>query len=234
MIPFIAIGGTWSWNGSSKGQWYDTGSPWSANMRGHGFEHHHLLTGAPRPFVWDTDVDGNQFWRRLFRKAPSVTGWQSAGMNLLNYCVPAIAPDRCIPPCELHVIAHSHAGQVVAFAAADGLKINTLITVSSPVRADLTEVYRRARPNIGFWLHIHSDQSDRFQWLGEVGDGHLGIVRNHPFADQNNSYQAVGHSQILNDMTLFNDVWSGPLDLMRSRHGRTEFTEHQQTHRRVG
>lgn len=220
MIPFLAIAGTWAWNGSSKGQWYDPGSPFSANMRTRGFEHLHLECGDGRPFVWDTDVDGNQFWRRLIGKKPSVTGWQAAGTNLYDYCVPPFAPDRCVPPENLHAIGHSHGGQVILFAAADGLKINTLITVSSPIRADLTEIYRRARKNIGFWLHIHSDRSDRWQWMGEVGDGRFGIVRNHPFADQNNSYQDVGHSQILNDMRLFNDVWSGPLELIKERHGK--------------
>lgn len=227
MIPFIAIGGTWAWNGSSVGQWYDPTSPWSANMRGRGFEHHHLLAGAKRPFVWTTDLEGNQFWRRLVGRQPDLTEWQAAGENLFAYCVPPIAPQTQIKPCDLHIIAHSHAAQVVAFAAADGLKINTLVTVGSPVRADLAEVYRRAKANIGFWWHFHSDGSDRFQWLGEIGDSWWSVLtrplhptRINPYADQNVGLPGVGHSQILNDMTLFDEAWSGPLDLIRSRHGR--------------
>lgn len=230
MIPFIAIGGTWSYNGSSKGQWYDADSPFSANMRLKGFQHHHLLTGSPRPFVWDTDLEGNQFWRRWIGKAPSTTDWQAAGMNLFAYCVPPIAPQSQIQPCNLHIIAHSHAAQVVAFAAADGLRINTLVTVGSPIRADMVDVYRRARANIGFHWHFHSDGSDRFQWLGEVGDGlfstfkhALNPTRSWPGADQNVGLPGVGHSNILNDMRIFNEVWSGPLDLIRSRHGRSEY-----------
>lgn len=220
MIPFIAIGGTWAWNGSSKGQWYDPDSPWSANMRLKGFQHHHLLTGSPRPFVWDTDLEGVQFWRRWFGR-PSTLDWQTAGMNLFAYCVPPIFPSAQIPPCNLNIIAHSHAMQVVAFGAADGLKVNTLITVGSPIRADMLDVYRRARPNIGFWWHFHSDYSDHVQWLGEFADGRLGIVRQQPFADQNVGLPGVGHSNILKDMQLFDAVWSGPLDLMRARHGRS-------------
>jgi hypothetical protein len=131
-----------------------------------------------------------------------------------------VAPERKIPPNQLHIICHSHAAQVVAFAAADGLQINTLVTVGSPVRADLFEVYHRARSRIGFWWHFYSDRTDRWQWLGEIGDGRVGIVRRHPCADQNVGLAQVGHSQILNDMRLFPQVWPGPLDLIRSRHGR--------------
>src|ERR1044072_9346137 len=130
MIPFLAIGGTWSWNGSSKGQWYDPSSPFSANMRLRGFEHLQLLLGDGWLIVWDTDVNGNQFWRRLIGKKPSTQGWQAAGINLYDYCVPPFAPERRVPSANLHVIAHSHGGQVILFAAADGLRINTLITVS--------------------------------------------------------------------------------------------------------
>lgn len=220
MIPFLAIGGTWSWNGSSKGQWYDAGSPWSANMRARGLEHHHLLTGEARPFVWSTDINGQQFWRRWFGKAPDVNDWQAAGHNLLNYCVPAIAPECRIEPSQLHVICHSHGLQPVLFACADGLKINTLISIGSPVRADMVEATRRARPRIAFWWHFHSDTTDRWQWLGAIGDGSFGIARRQPFADQNVMVPGVGHSNILNDMRIFDQVWGGPIDLIRSRHGR--------------
>ncbi len=232
VIPFIAIGGTWAWNGSSRGQWYDPGSPWSANMRARGLEHHHLYSGAPRPFVWTTDLEGNQWWRRLIGKPADVTEWQAAGQNLFAYCVPPIAPGVQIAACNLHIIAHSHAAQVVAFACADGLRVNTLITVGSPIRADMLQVYRRARANIGFHWHFHSDSSDRFQWLGAFGDGRIGIVRRHPFADQNVGLPGVGHSDILNNMRLFADVWSGPIDLIRSRHGRSEFTTDHLAHSR--
>lgn len=228
MIPFLAIGGTWSWRGNSNGQWYDPGSPWSANMRARGFEHHHLLVGAGRPFVWTTDLEGNQFWRRLIGRPPDLTEWQAAGSNLFAYCVPPVAPTARIRPCDLHIVAHSHAAQLVAFAAADGLQINTLVTVGSPVRADMRDVYRRAKANIGFWWHFYSDASDRWQWFGETGDGKWqwpwAVDRTQPSADQNIGLPGVGHSKILNDMTLFADVWGGPLDLIRSRHGRPDCT----------
>lgn len=219
MIPFLAIPGTHGWNGSSAGQWYDPGSPWSANMRAKGFEHLHLLGEDRRPFVWSTDLNGQQFWRRWFGKKPSSNDWQAAGCNLYAYLVPPRAPQHRLPAAETHIVAHSHALQCVAFAASDGLKINTLITVGSPVRVDLFEVFKRARPNIGFWWHFYSDASDRWQWLGAIGDGAIGVTRKHPFADQNVGLPGVGHAGILNDPRVFADVWGGPLDLIRSRHG---------------
>lgn len=221
-IPFLAIPGTWGWRGKSDGQWYDLASPWSAFMFGQGFEH--LRGPDRRPYVWSTDVNGEQFWRRWFGKSPNVTDWQAAGCNLYAWLVPPLAPQYRQPIETTHLIVHSHGLQVALFACAEGLKVNTLISVGSPVRSDMLDVARRARPNIGFWLHLHSDGSDRFQWLGEVGDGGLGIVRNHPFADQNNTYPGVGHTGILNDARLFNDIWPGPLDLIRARNGRTNDT----------
>src|SRR5678815_5146950 len=96
---------------------------------------------------------------------------------------------------------------VVAYACAHGLRINRLLTMGSPVRQDMHAIYAQARPNIGHWLHLHSDRSDRTQWLGELFDGHLGIVRNQPFADVNLGVPAVAHSNLLNDPDLFH-LWA--------------------------
>lgn len=220
MIPILAIPGTWGWRGSSAGQWYDPASPWSAFLRSRGLDHLHVLRGDHRPFVWTTDVNGQQFWRRWFGLAPKVNDWQVAGINLYAYCVPPLAADRCVPPEELHIVCHSHGLQGVLFACAEGLRVNTLISVGSPVREDLFPVADRARPHIGFWWHFYSDGSDRWQWLGEIGDGHFGRVRRHPFADMNVGLPNAGHTGILTNPALFDDAWSGPIDLIGARHGR--------------
>jgi hypothetical protein len=220
MIPILAIPGTWAWRGSSDGQWYDPSSPWSAYIRGHGFDH--LRGPDRRPFVWTTDVNGQQFWRRWFGRKPCTTDWQCGGQNLYAWLVPPLAPDRCQPPSMTHLVAHSHGLQVALFACADGLKVNTLISIGSPVRSDMIEVARRARPNIGYWLHLHSDGSDRMQWFGEIGDGAFRIVRAHPLADINHALPEVGHSEILNDSRRFSSVWPYALDIIKQRHGRSD------------
>jgi hypothetical protein len=87
---------------------------------------------------------------------------------------------------------------VVLYACADhDLKVGTLISVGSPVRKDMMCVAKRARGNIGTWIHVHSDGSDRWQWFGELFDGHFGIVREHPLADRNDSVPGVGHGNLL-------------------------------------
>lgn len=219
-IPFLPIAGTWAWRGSSAGQWYHPASPWSNFMVAHGF---HTLTGPDgRGFVWSTDVNGQQFWRRWFGRKPHTTDWEAGGQNLLDWLVPPLAPDRRQPPTQTHLIAHSHGLQVVLFACAAGLKVNNLISVGSPVREDLMAVGQLARRNISYWQHFHSDCSDRWQWLGEIGDGRVGVVRRHPLADLNHDLMSVGHSGILTNPDLF-PAWRPALDIVRLRHGRSDF-----------
>jgi hypothetical protein len=93
--------------------------------------------------------------------------------------------------------------QVALFAAASGLKIRTLITVAGPVRKDMREVAAKARGNIHRWVHVASDSSDRWQWMGTLFDGKLGIIREHPLADRNVRIKDVGHSQLLRDPAQF-------------------------------
>lgn len=220
LIPYLPIGGTWSWRGSSRGQWYDQASPWTAFMRASGFDP--LCGPDGRGFIWTTDINGANIFSRLFGGREDTVDWQAAGMNLLDWLVPPLAPDRRQRPCETHLVAHSHALQVVLFACADGLKVHNLISVGSPVRADMMAVADRARKNIAYWQHFHSDRSDRMQWLGEFGDGHRGVVRQHPLADLNIPLAGAGHSGILNDPTRF-ICWRDALAIVKESHGRPDY-----------
>jgi hypothetical protein len=67
----------------------------------------------------------------------------------------------------------------------------------------MTAVAEKARPNIGYWTHVHSDNSDKTQWFGEFLDGAFGIVRAHPLADLNVKIPKVGHSDILRQSKNF-------------------------------
>jgi hypothetical protein len=94
-----------------------------------------------------------------------------------------------------------------------------LIDICGPVRDDIIERYgAAAKPNIGHWLHIHSDRSDTMQWLGGIGDGTFGIVRPHPMANINHRLPEAGHSHVLNEATWL-VVWDAWLDLIRKRDG---------------
>jgi len=200
MSRVVLVAGTFSWNGSDRGDWYAPGSPFAVFLASRGVEPlFGVRPDGPHPFTWSTELGGIGGRGRVV--------WQAAGVNLFNYLVPPLCPDRQLPSAETNLIAHSHGLQVVLFAAAAGLNINTLISVGSPVRRDMWATAVTARLNIRHWLHIHSDQSDRWQWLGELFDGHLGIVREHPLADQNDFVPVVGHSELLRNPEHFHH-WS--------------------------
>lgn len=195
----MLVQGTHGWGWSSAQQWWEQGSPFAQSLQRQGCE----LLGGARPFIWSTDLDGfGWLLRRPFKRH---INWESAGLQLYAYIDnPLVGPiTDYVPLADRNIIAHSHALQVVAYACRAGLKINRLITIGSPVRRDMDDVYRAARPNIRAWLHVHSDGSDRIQWLGELGDGHLGIVREAPLADQNLRIAHVSHSRLLWDPMYF-------------------------------
>lgn len=191
----VLVAGTGSWKLGEAGDWYFPDSPFVKLLTEEGVEVKFDGNGIPRPFVWDTALAGVPFFT-------STKEWAAAGASLAYFARPAT-----------NLIVHSHGLQVALFSLADwGLKADVMISVGSPVREDMMEVAKRARKNIGFWLHIHSDSSDRWQWYGELFDGgwkhwfpggEPRIVRTHPLADVNDSVPGVGHSELLRDPSTF-------------------------------
>jgi hypothetical protein len=184
----ILVAGTDAWAETVAGRWYCPGSPYAAFLQAHAVEP--VFGGdaaAPQPFIWSTDLDGLPFRRKHVQ-------WSAGGAALAYFA-------RTTP---IAIVAHSHGLQVVLYACARyGLRIDRLISVSSPVRNDMAAVAAAARPNIGRWLHLHSDGSDRWQWFGELFDGHFGVVRAHPLADKNDAVPGVGHTGVLEDAANF-------------------------------
>jgi len=199
MTAVLLVQGTHGWGRSADVQWWECRSPFVAFLRSMDFR----IIGGDRPYIWDTDLDGiGWLHRRPFKKHRN---WEAAGLSLYAYIVPPLNAqwDDYVPIADRNLIAHSHAMQVVAYACAAGLKINRLITIGSPVRQDMDEVYHLARANIREWMHVHSDGSDRVQWFGELFDGHLGIVRKQAAATTNLLVAKVSHSKLLNDPSCF-------------------------------
>jgi hypothetical protein len=193
MPRFVAGQGTHSWRGTPTGDWWEAGSPWLQHMTSLGW----VPVSAQRPFIWTTELGGTPF--------SGHEDWDAAGCNLAAYLWPPLDEHhRYIPISDRYVIGHSHFVNVAVFACGKyGLKIAGLITVMSPVRGDMLGWAARARPNIGRWIHLHSDASDRMQWLGGLFDGRFGIVRQHPLADINISLPKAGHSKVLHDPAWF-------------------------------
>jgi hypothetical protein len=201
-VPLLAIAGTHGWRPGQQDAWYQHDSPWWTQMRALGF-----APRAPRPFVWTTDVGGWQFWRRWIGDRGDHHAWRAAAENLYDFLVPPLAPEQRSPPAHTHLVVHSHALNVVLYAAAEGLRIQTLTSICSPVRGDMQLAALQARPNIRFWQHVHTDGSDRWQVLGGLGDGRVGIYRAQPRADVNHVLPKIGHTGILTDPALFG-VWT--------------------------
>jgi hypothetical protein len=187
----ILVAGTNAYEDDGRGRWYCPESPFAAFLAAHGVAP--LFdggAGAPRPFVWSTALDG------IFSRQHAQ--WSAGGAALAYFATPA----RTGTPAA--VIAHSHGLQVVLYACAYyGLTLDALVSVGSPVRSDMAGVAQKARPRIRRWLHLHSDNSDRWQWVGELFDGHLGIVREHPLADRNDAVPGVGHTGVLEEPADF-------------------------------
>jgi len=162
-----------------------------------------------RPLLWSTDTGGLHFWLRWFNNADNRDhwDWRAGGELLFERIVPALAPERRIPPSETHVISHSHGLQAVLYAASMGLLIDTYIDVSGPIRKDMMKIAEMARPNIRNWIHVHSDMSDWLQILGEFGDGVFGMSRAHPLASLNWKVPKAGHTGVLQDPKWFDSVW---------------------------
>lgn len=188
----VLVAGTHDWSDDRTG-WYAPGSSFVDLLQSQGIT---PVFADGRPYTWSTALGGVGFGNR------DLAGWEAAGINLLAYCVPPLCPSYRIPGDDLLVITHSHGLQVALFAFAHGLK-GRLIDVSGPVRKDMEMITRLALPNIRHWLHIHSDRSDTWQWLGELFDGKLGIVRQHWAADRNDCVPKVGHSDLLRDPAQF-------------------------------
>lgn len=205
----LLIPGTYGWGWTDDAaQWWHPLSPFVSFLEQEGF----AIIGADCPFVWSTELDGLPAWLRPPKRKHVV--WESGGLNLYAYLANRLVPIEYVPIRDRNLIAHSHAMQIVAYACAHGLKVNRLLTVSSPVRADMREVYREARLNVAHWRHLYSDASDRIQWLGTLFDGKLGIVRRQEFADMNVRVPRVAHSQLLHESSGLLKV-NGDLDWLK-------------------
>lgn len=190
----VLIAGTGSWKPGGQ-DWHTDGSPFVRFLRAHHVEPVFGRNG--RPFTWSTGLGGVGFGDGDHRV------WQAAGANLLDYLVPPFCPESRLPPEQTQLIAHSHGLQVALYACAAGLRVQTLISLGSPIREDMRATAEQARPNIARWVHVHSDSSDRWQWFGTLFDGRFGIVRRHPLADRNVGIPKVGHSTLLRDEAAF-------------------------------
>jgi hypothetical protein len=171
---------------------------WGAKWAEPGSVYRKLLCRSRFEIMGRTD-----FWSGDVSGIPSITSsqkhsdWKIGGAFLAEYLSRKPYEDR-------NIICHSHGAQVALYAAAcEGLKIRRLISVCAPVRKDMQSIAAFAKPNVGFWVHVHAECNDWTQFWGECFDGAFGWTRKQPFADVNISIPKIGHSGLFMDEDVF-------------------------------
>lgn len=194
----------------SKGDWFHEGSLFRKSAEAHGL--------GCSYFPWPTALAGAEFWKPWVGLRPDLGDWEIPALNLKERFQPSeVEPQYWPKQSKIHLITHSHGAQPAIIAAALGLKINVLVTVSAPIREDVLEEYgAAARKNIRYHLEYFS-LNDRIQLAGGVGDGHYGFMRKFgdfkingkcPYAA--NEFvmlsEACGHSQVLHDAKYMGEL----------------------------
>lgn len=210
MNPLILVHGTWS----RHSDWHHPGSPLWKALQGRGytvleFRWSGYCGGVPGPVIVPPSTDQLKGTLEL---------WRSEGEKLALYCqrLGLEAP---------HVISHSHGLQVVAFAASGsgGLvlaqQFGTVLSLSGPVREDMTLIRGWARSHIRRWIQVTDPTGEDTTILeGEAFDGHLGWVLALPEADQNIEAPGAGHSGLV---AQFDDKEWEELGLWKALEGGT-------------
>lgn len=146
------------------------------------------------PFFWSGKVDGFSFLSAItlgFFNDPHET-WIGDGLQLRKRLRAMQLEDR-------NLILHSHALQVAAYA---NYPVNNIISVGSPIRADLSKHYEALRNNCNRWMHIYDRNFDKMAILGQLGDSRWFGSRNNPYAHENVKLADIDHSKILHDPAL--------------------------------
>ena len=134
------------------------------------------------PFRWSTNLDG---------VLGENTDWIRWGVALTWYCHKHSQGE------SVNIVTHSHGGQVVAYALAQGLEVASLVTVATPVRKEMTPIWTAGAKNLWRWSHIHSDNADFWQWMGARFSGWFVAPREMPAPARNIYEPGVSHSELL-------------------------------------
>lgn len=194
-VNVCCIGGTWSW----RSAWWQDGSDLFAYWSHFGLT---PLRVDGRPFRWTGDLGASwKFWKG---DEDRVLEWIAFGDSLMSYA-------HCLPSDQLVIVAHSHGGQIPILAAANGLKIARLLTIATPVRADLADEVAAGRPNIGHWMHVCDSKGDKTAWWGAFGDRQWGNTREFPESDSVVRLPGIGHSGLVSDPKQFHHWQSAGL-----------------------
>jgi pimeloyl-ACP methyl ester carboxylesterase len=181
-VPLVCVPGTWD----NQAAWcFDPAHPWHQAATAAGF---HVI-----PFDWLTLLSGILWINRGH--------WQRTAHERL---VPLL-----LPLSRVHLVAHSHGGQVAFHAITELLRVHgrrtvTLSTVATPARRDTGAL--DAAQCIDTWQHIYDRDWDKTGATprrigGQIGDGHLGTDRSFKWVPGvvRVPLRGISHSRILRE-----------------------------------
>ena len=131
--------------------------------------------------------------------------WQYGGDVLRRFLLTVPLDDR-------NLVAHSHGGQIVAYALAGGVQVRSVVTVASPVRRDMGEVWAATGLNPDMHLHLYAvGWGDRWRWFGQRGRF------KREMENTTNVKIEGGHSGMLNRPYFYSKQWDNVLAWLRER-----------------
>jgi len=203
-FPLIPVAGTWGAKPADSGSYYWWRSPsvWLACAKNAGYD----ILDPHDQFFWSTALDG---------VAGKNDAWDAAGRALYWYWVAKGRP-------RMNLAAHSHGGQVVAYALqysvqqGDPMSPYRVVTIASPVRFDMQPVWADAKKAItpGGWTHLYTQETgalfEEYQYLGSFPlDTNFGFRRDMPLADRNVEIVPATshHGMVWADLWNKDDLW---------------------------
>ena len=178
--------------------WFRRGSLFDRALQAKGYERveqdHDPTT--PDPGYWSTDMAGlliQDFQSWLLGLRPTrETVWKDQGWKLQELINERVA-EWTRQQATVTVIAHSHGGQVAAFALQQCGIRPRLVTIDMPVRRKMQPEYAAVQLELSDWTHLYSSRFTFYRLFGS----RFG-AQECPYA-HTNVYVRGGHTGVLTD-----------------------------------
>ena len=199
-IYYIPLGGTWAYDAKldqawgwfrdcpyEPPGWHQVGSDVTEMMGDHGF----IRAGDSLP-LWSGAIGG---WRHH-------QPWKAGARNIYDWI-----QKGHFDASQLNFICYSHAGQVIAYLCAmrPRLPIRSVVTICSPMRRDMDDVWAHSELTPDNHLHLYArGWGDRWRWFGQgfrfkrkmdtatnycIKGGHSGMCEH--YHDHKGEWQAI-------------------------------------------
>ena len=209
---YLIVPGTWAAGRALRSatdppDYWEPGGSLVVYLSQHGWDN--VSTGR---MYWDGRLQGTPLGRLVYRRkleGQMHIGW-TVGGECISHTLQTLAtrPIDPVDPAELIIVCHSHGLQPVAKGLADPLcpKVKGLLSVASPIRNDMQELYTLAAEKVERWEHCQMGSRDRLRWYGVIGSGRwqdalggaLGLTIGPEQATKRTQLKEYDHSEFIN------------------------------------